>query len=83
MGMEAAKRKAQAKGKPRGEKPSLGKQISPETKEERRTNTTLARSVGTNRAYVEAARNVLASVPSRSNVHVGAPGCVGRGRDGV
>ncbi|MFH1919716.1 MAG: MT-A70 family methyltransferase [Planctomycetota bacterium] len=61
---EAKGRKAQAKGKPRGEKASDGKQISPE-KEDRKTSTRRARAAGTNRRYLEAAERLLEEAPEK------------------
>jgi len=54
---EAAGRKAGAikKRDKKGRAKPLGKKISPVDKEAAKTSTTLARAVGTNRAYVDAA----------------------------
>jgi ParB-like chromosome segregation protein Spo0J len=63
MDQEAAQRKAQAKGKPRGEKASEGESIPTETKDDRRTATVLAKASGTNRKYLELAEKIYDEHP--------------------
>lgn len=63
MEQEAARRKAQAKGKPRGEKASDRELIPAETEDDRRTSTVLAKASGTNRKYLELADQIFDDHP--------------------
>jgi N6-adenosine-specific RNA methylase IME4 len=67
MKAEAKGRKAQAKGKPRGEKQaSLSQLVGQETDpHENRTSAVRAKMVGTNRRYIEAAESLLESAPEK------------------
>lgn len=61
---EAKERKAQAKGKPRGEKASVTETIPEETsRAARETSTVLAKASGTNRKYLELAEQIFDEHP--------------------
>jgi N6-adenosine-specific RNA methylase IME4 len=56
---EAAGRKAQARGRPRGEKATQSQLIATETKDDRSILGTRAKAAGTNRRYLEAADGLV------------------------